>query len=149
MNYSDFRKILKFNQIYLLILGSIAISGCTSSNFDWDKNREYYKVYLSKEFEFSGYEIISIRDYKGNYYYVLTKELSPYEKPPFDKYGLIHPGGFYKLTLNKIDSIVTMHGHGRPDIIYLDNEILWSFDTVRVTLYSSPNLYGRYIKIEK
>src|SRR5436190_21904599 len=113
-------KINLFNPICIAILSFIAIS-CNASNFDWDKNREYYKVNLSEEVEFSEYEILGIKDYMGNYYNVLTKKLSPYEKPPFDKYRILHSGGFYKLKLYKIDSIVTLHAHGRQDVIYLDN----------------------------
>jgi hypothetical protein len=128
----------------ILIIGFFLLSCNANKNFLKDN---YY--YLSNAFERSGfvdYIIYSAVNNKDSIYLVVTEK--KYQSPFLKNYEKIKSGGIYKLTLVKIDS--TFEIASRIDVIVDDNtgKILYKDNHFLVPLYTSPEIYGEYIKIE-
>lgn len=134
-----------------IILACLFICSCMQSDFDWSKNKEYYKASLFKSEPFVNYHVIAFKNIDNQLFYLLSKRISANDIPPFKNYERIRTGDFYKLTLNKIDSVVVLKSMAYVKSIYFaEKEIeFWFDDTVRVPVYSSDNVYGLYIEIIK
>lgn len=144
----------------ILLITFISICGCSSSSYEWSEwseNKDYYQIFHFYEKDsFYDYDLITLMNYKHKVFHVLSKERSKNEKPPFEKYEIIKNGFYYKLKINKIDSIVVLKARfnlrGRGSLI-LDENIndkvisIWSDDTLLVPGYTSKNIFGKYIEI--
>lgn len=132
-----------------IIFACLSIYSCTQSDFDWSKNKEYYKALLFRSEPFVNYHVIAFTNIDNKLFYFLSKRISTNDIPPFKNYERIRTGDFYKLTLNKIDSVVVLKSRAYVKSIYFaDKEVkFWSEDTVRVPVYSSDNVFGLYVEI--
>src|SRR4030095_333576 len=141
------KKIIGPNLI--LLISFTVISCSSSSNFNWKQNKDYYKIYLPDYDYFVKYEILSLNDYYNNIYYVLVEKKNQNEIPPFTNYKVILKAKYYRLSLKKIDSVVTIKSRDFVNSIYIDKVLIWQNDTIKVPVYISENIYGRYIEIIK
>ena len=145
-----------------LLLTFLSICGCSSSSYEWSewsKNKDYYKIFYfyEEKYCFYDYDLITLMNYKHKIFHVLSKVRSKNEKPPFEKYDRIKNGFYYKLKINKIDSIVVLKSRLNLRVqnypIVLDEKIndkiisIWSDDTLLVPGYTSENIFGKYIEI--
>jgi len=145
--------------ISILIFICLVFFCCTSMEWkEWEENKDYYQILYAYEKDFFyDYDVITLMNYEHKVFHVLSKERSKNEKPPFEIYERIKNGFYYKLKINKIDSIVVLKSRSnfrvRGSPIILDEKIndkiipFWSEDTLRVPAYTSENIFGLYVEI--
>lgn len=143
----------------LLVFACSAFFSCTSMEWkEWEENKDYYQfLYVAEENTFIDYHLFTLMNNDHQIFHLLSKVRSIDEKPPFEEYEKIKSGFYYKLKINKIDSIIVLKSRfnfkvrGSP--IILDEKIndkiipLWSDDTLRIPAYTSENIYSLYVEI--
>ena len=138
---------MRFSKYLTLTLTFSILIGCSSSDFKWAQHKDYFKVFVSEHDIFVKYKFYTIQRYEGSKFYLITEKHLEAKIAPFKNIEKIKPGAFYKFEINKIDTIFIVKSKHDIDKLYEDSVLIWSNDTLRVPIYTSPSIYGEFIEI--
>lgn len=133
---------------FFIILILVSICNCSGFNYHLKSTSKQYKIYLPTFGFFIEKEILTMKDENDSSFYVLTNVYPDtfFNKTSFEK---IQPGNKYYIHLDKIDTAVVIKTYDNLKNYTQNGVVIWSEDTVRVPIYSSKNLFGRYIQLKK
>ena len=71
------------------------------------------------------------------------------DPPTFRKYEVIKIDKGYKLSLEKIDSVlhIEIRGGYAPKDYYIFDELFWSNDSIKTDVYKSHSIYTKFIEV--
>lgn len=128
----------------------VALLVACSQDVRWDDvSNEFRLVYLDT-LTFSEHNLMKFISSDGHSSIVLSSKFRRGQASPrFSDYEILQSWKSYRLVLQLIDEPPTLHirGEHAPSEYSIDETMVWENDSLLVPVYSSPQIYTKYIEL--
>jgi len=135
----------------------IVLIGCSSSDNYHSSDCNYYTVLQVDDKAILGYNVVVLSDSSDQKLFLLSARLGSHlDKPMYKNYDSIQAGKKYKIKLVRQDSAYIVNqmeiapGPGTNDLsLYYFDILFWRNHSIKTVIYTSPNVFDRFIQIIK